>query len=327
MRSEVLQTLEVYKYACVSQVVCTEWNSAAIANIEAQIICDPALQRLHALIFHNAIKRDELQHFSKATQTELKLSTYKLIADIGSKNNELKRLSQTLKNTEIEVLLLKGLAFNDYIYNASAPRGSSDIDILVNRADKAKFVECFAQLATVVELKSKHTFDGLFEETWRATNSPTVYFDLHWYLSYPSLFQFDEKAIMQRSKPHSVYTDGNLRLLSDEDHLVYLATHLLKDCDFYHYGLIDCHELICQKQPNLALSFSIADNWGVKTGLYYLLKQCSDVLQTPISNEIMQAHKPHYLRNFLCRFTIIRIFSIPSKIEFIARPACRGIAL
>jgi hypothetical protein len=315
MRQDVINTLEVFRYACIHPSQNVNWDREAVKRIEETLLSHPKLERLHALIYQNAIARKQLDWFSAACQNKLKLSTYSLIADIGAKKSQISQLAQVLNDHNLNVLLLKGLAFNSYIYSDNSPRGSSDIDILIKPQDKSRFCELLQQMATVVEQKAADAFGGLFEETWIANNSNSVYFDLHWYLSYPSLYRFDGQAIEKRSIQHPFYQSENIRLLSNEDHIVYLAAHLVKDCDFFHYGLIDCHELICQQKPDLDKCFSIAEQWGIKTGLYYLLMQCKKNLHTPIPESVLVANKPNFIRDHLCLFAINKVFTKPSLLK------------
>jgi hypothetical protein len=315
MREELVNTLEVFKYACANQVQEVSWDREAVQRIEKQLLVSPKLARLHALIYQHAIERNHLDWFGANFQTKLKLSTYSIIADIGAKKNEISHVVQLLEGHDLTVLLLKGLAFNGYIYSDNAPRGSSDIDILINPQDKHKFCDVLRQVATFVTPNTEDAFGGMFEETWRVNNTSAVYFDLHWYLSYPSLFKFNTAEITSRSIKHPIYESEKIRLLSNEDHIVYLASHLLKDCDFFHYGLIDCHELICQREPDLSKCFLIAEQWGIKTGLYYLLKQSNELLQTPIPQSILMHNQPGFFRKKMCDFTINKLFTKPSVLK------------
>jgi hypothetical protein len=315
MREELVNTLEVFQYTCVNQAQKVNWDREAVQRIEKQLLVSPKLSRLHALIYQHAIERHHLDWFSSNFQTKLKLSTYSTIADIGAKKNEINHLAQLLEGHDLTVLLLKGLAFNGYIYSDNAPRGSSDIDILINPQDKNKFCDVLQQMATFVAPNTEDAFGGMFEETWRVNNTSSVYFDLHWYLSYPSLFTFNTAEMVSRSIKHPIYESEKIRLLSNEDHLVYLASHLLKDCDFFHYGLIDCHELICQQAPDLAKCFLIAEQWGIKTGLYYLLKQSNELLHTPIPKSLLMHNQPNFFRSKMCNFAIKRLFTKPSELK------------
>jgi hypothetical protein len=315
MCAEIESTLDVYRYACIRRAQGVNWDQDAIKRIEKQILSDPKLERLHALIYKNAIEHQQLDWFSSACQLKLKLSSYRLVADISAKKNQLTELTQLLAGHDINVLLLKGMAFNGYLYSDNFPRGSSDIDLLVQPQDKTTFSQVFKLLATPIVKKSKDAFSGLFEETWRSNTTQKVYFDLHWYLSYPSLFTFDGLEMVKRSIQHPSYRSENLRVLSNEDHIVYLAMHMTKDCDFFGYGLIDCHELICEQKPDLAKCFMIADDWGIKTGLYYLLMQCKKHMNTPVAEVLLHTNQPRYVRNDLCIYAINNIFTTPSKLK------------
>jgi hypothetical protein len=174
------------------------------------------------------------------------------------------------------------------------------------------FKNAFANLASEIEFKPQKNFDGLFEKTWQSNCKPRVYFDVHWYLSYPNLFDFDHSKITERSTAHPLYERQKLRVLSNEDQLVNLAIHLMRDCDFYDYGLLDCHEIIHSQNVDLELTVNIAKGWGAKTCLFYLFWLCNKHLNTSIAAEVLAHIKPNSAKHVLCKWLMKNLLVKPT---------------
>jgi hypothetical protein len=267
------------------------------------------IERLSGLIYRRAVLNGQFDSLPSGSKFMLKSNTFKLIADVESKKNIVNQIATALQGSNLTVLLLKGMAFNDLIYSTDSPRGTSDIDLLLMKSEKEALTKQLAPIAKKVEVPKKYVFDNLFEEVWSTKSSNRVFLDMHWYLSYPNLYNFDQQQIFERSIPHPFYKSENLRLLSHEDHLVYLAIHLTKDCDFYNYGLIDCHELITQFQPNLKRCFEIARGWGAKRSLFYMLRYAKREMSTQIDESILMINSPSVFHKWLSELLIKYIFS------------------
>jgi hypothetical protein len=313
MAKKVDDKMALIRYVATNPKSSEYLHHSNLDDIKETIINGPLAERLCALIYNRTKQCGHYHKLDVNTQLKIKLKTFALVADIEVKKNNILKLVEHLQSAGLKVLVLKGMAFNEMIYTSEAPRGTSDIDLLINKENNNIFEESIQALATKVTLNHEHTFDGIFEETWRANSLIAVFFDVHWYLSYPSLFSFDQEQIFKRSLIHPSYKSEHLRVLSHEDHLVYLAIHLMKDCNFYDYGLLDCHELICQYQPDLKECFKIAKSWGAKTSLYYLFLLAQQELRTPINNEVLSDNKPFVLKHWLCLGVIRYVFIIKSR--------------
>ena len=310
MTSKVKNKLSLYRY-----VVNHPETSEGKVDLETLLNqCEPfQIERLSGLIYRRAVLNGQFDSLSSSSKLMLKSYMFKLIADVESKKNIVNQIATALQGSNLTVLLLKGMAFNDLIYSTDSPRGTSDIDLLLMKSEKEALTKQLAPIAKKVEVPKKYVFDNLFEEVWSTKSSNRVFLDMHWYLSYPTLYNFDQQQIFERSIPHPFYKSENLRLLSYEDHLVYLAIHLTKDCDFYNYGLIDCHELISQHQPDLKYAFKIASRWGASISLYILLSVCREELGTHINSVILSQYKPNRVRLLLIDLALTHVFPKPTK--------------
>jgi hypothetical protein len=275
--------------------------------------CEPSqIERLSCLIYKKALLNGDFFLLPVTLKQKLKANVFALIADNECKKIVVKQLSEVLAGTNINIILLKGMAFNELIYGSESPRGTSDVDFLISEPERLSIEKYLTLIADKVSVTKTHSFDDLFEESWRAKKAERVFFDVHWHLSHPTLFTFDLADIFLRSVVHPFYKSQNIRVLSHEDHLVFLAIHLMKDCNFYEHGLLDCHELICQFNPEIELCFDIAKTWGAQTSLFCLLSVVKSKLNTPIDDSVIRNYSPNRLKRGLCMYLINNLFPRPS---------------
>jgi hypothetical protein len=312
MRKQTLSTLEVFKYASAQQCDVDYWDKKAIQRVGEQLIKDQSLGRLSALILQNASANNQLDWFSDTAQTLLKTTTTKLVVDVASKHHFIKQLVSLLESNDIPVILLKGMAFNHYLYDTNAPRGVSDIDILINPGHIERFKMVFSELASVIDIEKKYAFDDLYEQTWRSNNNQHL-IDVHTHLTNPILFDIDSEVIWKRSKQHPAYSTRNVRVLSAEDTICHLVTHMINDTDLFHYNLIDIQKLIFKEQVTLGLLEKTALKWGVFNATKFALQATHDYLASPL---LINNTQPHFLvsiRPEIASFVIKNLFTLDSN--------------
>ena len=186
---------------------------------------------------------------------ELRKISIQVIANYLEKRNFVKSICYKLERKGIKIILLKSMAFNDYLYTADAPRGATDIDILVNEHDFEEFVNILKGQNFLESYNKKRPFSNSHETTWYKRN---LYIDVHRHLINPYKFYIDNKILFKRSKPHSYYKSENIRVLSLEDNMNHLALHFQNDCYAYHHSLIDSDFILMNMQehsPNIDNEF------------------------------------------------------------------------
>lgn len=295
---------DVFKYASENQFQSNDWVADKLELFFTALPEEPSAERLAALIYNRASNRGHLKYCSTKTQVWLKQKAFAIIANVEEKKLVLHQLAKALTAQDPPVVLLKGMALNDNQYTSDAPRGTSDVDLLVGSHEKVAFEKILTKQANKIEVKTEQAFDHLFEETWQSNIKSRVYFDVHWYLSYPQLFEFDMVQLFERSVPHPLYKNEKLRVLSNEDQLVSIAIHMMRDCDFYDYGLLDCHEIICREKVDFDLTVNIAKKCGASTCLFYVLWLASNDLKTPIPPTLLMQIKPKPIKHSLCKWLI-----------------------
>lgn len=206
------------------------------------LIENPEYHHLAPLVVKN-LGNKQLEQY-KASLTLKKISI-QVIANYLEKRNFVKKLSKELEYRGLKLILLKSMAFNDNIYKADSPRGSSDIDILVNDKDINEILKILKSFNFVRSQKDDKPFTDSYESTWY---SGGIYIDLHRFLVNPFKFFIDTKTLFKYSIPHAYYNSENIRILSIEDNLNHLALHFQNDCYAYHHSLIDNEHLIVKNE-------------------------------------------------------------------------------
>ncbi|KXI27225.1 nucleotidyltransferase family protein [Paraglaciecola hydrolytica] len=298
MRDDVINTLEVFRYACSHQSQHVIWDQQALKRIEKQLLINPKLDRLHALIYQNAIERNQLAWFDASTQTILKKTTYSIVADIAAKRAFIQQLAAALEHKNIAIILLKGMAFNDVLYPTAAPRGTSDIDILIKPADKENFELVLKELAKPVKLDNEHPFDGLYEQSWIVLAGANQFIDVHTSLTNPLLFNVNYDMLWQTSYKHPTYQSENVRLMDNENTYAYLITHMINDTNFYHYNLIDIHELLAKNTLQPIIVEQVIREWGVSKASKYVRLSAETHLLTNFDPKYSASDKGGFFDSF-----------------------------
>jgi hypothetical protein len=311
MRKQTLNTLEVFKYASAQQSDTDYWDKKAIQRIESQLVKDESLGRLSALILQTALANNKLDWFSETAQRLLKTTATKLVVDVAAKHHFIKQLVPLLESNDIPVILLKGMAFNHYLYDNNAPRGVSDIDILIKPEHKQRFKMVFSELASFIDKEKKYAFDDLYEQTWRSNNNQHL-IDVHTHLTNPILFDINSEVIWERSKPHPAYSTINVRVLSAEDTICHLVTHMINDTDLFHYNLVDIHNLIIKEPVDVKLLEETALKWGISNAAKFVLQAGHDYLSSSLLIDPTQPHVLFSLRLKIASFIINKLFTLDS---------------
>lgn len=312
MREQTLRKLEVFKYAVTEQSAVTLWDKAAIKRIDGQLKKDVNLGRLSALILKNAVDNQQLSWFSQSTQILLKATATKLVVDVAAKKRFITQLVPLLEVHGIPIVLLKGMAFNHNLFDDNAPRGVSDIDILIKPEHKERFEALFTELATCIESEKKYAFDDLYEQTWRSKNGLHL-IDVHTELTNPFLFDIYLEELWQRSTSHPAYLTEQVRMLAGEDTICHLVTHMINDTDFYHYNLIDLHELLLNTEVDLKVLTNTAREWGVFNATQFILQVGNEYLNYTGLNADTAINSKVGIKAKIASFIVKYLFTSPSR--------------
>jgi len=231
-----------------------------------------------------------------------------VIKQMASKR-QLEQVLELFNKENIDVILLKGAAYADVLYEKESPRTSNDIDLLVKKEQWNKAKEAINTIMDPIEIKNEHPFDNLYESSFVPKSNVGDVIDLHSSLVHPVLFSIDEDEIWSESITHPRFNSRKVRTLSAEHSLVHQAIHAFKDMNFYKYNLVDTDRILEVFKPDLEKTKLIAKKWGAIVPLYILLDNCKQVMKSNIDNKSMKYMKPSIAALYITE----RLLASPSK--------------
>ena len=143
------------------------------------------------------------------------------------------------------------------------------------------------------------TFNTLFERAFLPYDNRGAIIEVHQGLTNPFIFKIREESIWGKSRIHPAYNSELVRMLSPEHSLLHLSVHAFRDLDFCTHNLLDAHEILSQWRPGENSLVETAEEWQAQKVLFYLLSNCSTVMNTPIPDTLLRALKPNKINNKL----------------------------
>jgi hypothetical protein len=276
-------------------------------------------QRLLPLLYAKARHLGIFKQLTEQTQRVLVQSLQQGIITELAKSKQLKQILEILSTQHIPVILLKGVAFSKLLYASDAPRTSNDIDLLVK---KEQWQQAQTAMDTIMVYKQKAIPDVLadvYEVSFKPLSKIGNILDLHRGLTHPGLFNITEQALWQNSVIHPYFNDTNVRTLSPEQSLIHQAIHAYTDMNFCKYNLLDSHEIINTLKPDIALTIEIAKDWGASVSVYYLLKNCIEIMDSKIDATLLHSIQPSKLRHYVADKLLRSKFAQPTATKKLIR--------
>jgi hypothetical protein len=299
------------KLACVS-----DRSNYSPAELDQAIVTLNSLpdyikvhQRIIPLLNSKARTLGVFEKLNERTKQLLIMYTQQGIISELAKSKQLKQILNVLMTQHIPVILLKGVAFNNVLYNSNAPRTSNDIDLLVK---KEHWPQAIKTIMDPLLKDKKEVFDDLYESSFVPKSQIGAALDLHISLIHPGLFTIEQKSLWQNSVVHPSFNEANVRMLSAEHALIHQAIHAFKDMNFSKYNLLDSHEIIKQLKPDLELTVKIADESGASLPCYYLLKNCVDIMSSKIDEQLLSNIQSSRFRQYAANKLLASKFAQPS---------------
>ena len=214
---------------------------------------------------------------------------------------EVDRIHAAFQGSNIPVILLKGAAYVMVGLPCAAGRTFSDIDLLVPHA----------HLTTAERLLNFHgwagghhtPYDQRYYRKWMHEIPPLQHIrrmtviDLHHaILPLSSRIESDPTPLFENARPLAGYE--NLYVLAPADMLLHSATHLFTDGEYNHgqRDLVDLDALL-RHFPAQDTGFWMeleqrAVRLNLTRPLYYALRYCHAILDTPVPERLMQGSGP-----------------------------------
>jgi hypothetical protein len=222
-------------------------------------------------------------------------------------SKELVSILSAFRKDGVAVIPLKGTVLTEVLYENPASRKMVDMDILVHPEDTVKARSILAELG-YIQMPEKPHWDHQFHEVPYCKQGAFPFFlELHQNLEDRRLVTVPEADIWRRSQ--SFELQGiSATVLSPEDNLLFLATHLCKHSDELLKFLGDIAELLKKYQDTLDWDYIVASarSWQTDIAVYYAARRAKDLLGAPVSAFNLAALKPGLWRRFLLGLLVSR---------------------
>lgn len=216
--------------------------------------------------------------------------------------NEIKVIDKILKKNSINYILLKGGAYNMFLYEGSEARCCSDIDILVLEQDYDKVLSLFETHEPASNIKTG-PLAGIYEET-RYLKKAGYQIDIHKNLIYPYIFNLCMRKIFEES-----IAIDEIKVMSIEWQLIHQCLHVFRDQDLNIYKVIEFLKLLklCNDKKKLEIMinetgvrniFEILMFHSGKRGMCdvdWKTRLCLKILYSEPRNSILKIFKKYFL--------------------------------
>lgn len=213
----------------------------------------------------------------------------------------------TLQSAGIETILLKGAAFNRYLYDPEAPRGMSDFDVLVH-PEKYKDAQLSLEkkgYRTVEQCENMFWLEKLQYNKGVANPETKFYLELHRGFAPPYLFDADLDRVFRDAVKISGDNGNTIHGLCAEDALIHLAIHMVKHISIAMHSIVDCHKIYTQHSIDSESLMKKSSVCGALTALYSLLKIARLTMGTPVDEMLLLRISPGGCRRWFAeRFYI-----------------------
>lgn len=194
----------------------------------------------------------------------------------------------------VDVIVLKGAALAEMIYDDIAARPMSDLDLLIHPQDLPVTRQILTGLGYApvgVEMQAGFTEEFRNEEIFYKGGLVDIYIDLHWRLIAPIYYQrtFTTDWFWETSLPAKINLAPAL-VLGCEAQVVYLCAHLM----LHHGGksLMWLHDIAAvirfyEEKIDWELVISKAKEYNLVMSLQRILLQIADEWHSPIPADVL----------------------------------------
>jgi hypothetical protein len=215
-------------------------------------------------------------------------------------SNELTNVLAAFNKHGIDTIALKGTVLAEIIYKNPALRAIGDIDILVHPRDIPQSRSLLNRLGYQQMPASPHWEHHFHEVPYYKQATYLILLELHWDLEDRRLVTIPEEEIWRRSQLFELNGIPTM-VLSPEDNLLFLSTHLSKQTDTLLKFLGDIAELLKKYQDTLDWDYIVtsARSWQTDVTVYYAMRRAKDLLGAPVPALSLEALKPSPWRRFI----------------------------
>lgn len=261
---------------------------------------------LGALIYHNWSANKITDNIPKAVTGKLKEAYHELLYRNITAERFIGRILRQMAD-EADIVVLKGLALLNTIYDSPGVRLFGDVDLLIKKEDFLKIEEIIEGLGGKIVKRSscETTYCFEFPENYRLKGD--LLFDISWEITSSRRFaaatKWDLGKVWERSVPVTI-GGVKLKTLSSEDTLVYLCYHLafrhlfqVSEVRWY----VDVHQLVSRRKIDWEDAVGQANSYGISTVVRTVLLLSRELLGTKIPERVFNQLKPRRPAKWIIR--------------------------
>ena len=207
-------------------------------------------------------------------------------------SGKLREILRPLGNAGVEVIVLKGVALAERVYQNISLRPMGDIDLLVRKKDLGSAEACLLELGYTRYVGNKADYQSYYRRYF--DRSKTIPLHIHWDLvRAPNAFEMDMEALFKKAERCKLAGMETL-VLSPEDTLIHLALHLF----FTHFfnigliGLVDIARLIEGAEMDWERVVMEGRKRKAAGCLYVVLYFVKELFQASIPDETLKKLEP-----------------------------------
>jgi len=245
---------------------------------------------------------------------ELKETYYYQAARNTLISRESEHVLQSLEKEEVQVIIFKGLALVDLVYNDIGMRSMADIDILVKRPDLNKLDSVLRAHGYRTQLK----INDLPRSSFNAQRNSLLYVSdrigavsIHVYWHIVNFLPY-KKNIAFKINMDSIWQDscivmlgqGRIRIFSTHHNIIYLCLHALQHSYKPLLLLCDINELVRLEKDRINWDnlTQEAISFGLSKYVYYGLYLTAEILEAQIPQKTLVALRPKKISIFEKKF-------------------------
>lgn len=215
------------------------------------------------------------------------------------KFNELEKVLRVFQDHGIPVIVLKGAALANSVYDSIGERPMCDVDLLILKQDRLRILSILETAGYQIESlppKKFHPFSNNLMGEISFNSKSGGKFDLHWELTNAEwvrkIIRLDMDTLWRSSQPLEINRVKTLQL-STVDTLLHICLHLMVSAYTHRVAERDIVALVNHHQPFPWQAFlERATDFHVKTACYFAIEAMAVNYRAVIPPDVIEALNP-----------------------------------
>lgn len=299
----------------MAKVTICELKEALSSQLDWNYILENALQHgITPLLYHNL---SEMVDVPEKVMEHLRMRYNANLARNMLVYNELSKVLNAFEHAEIDVIVLKGAALAETVYQDIGLRPFSDVDLLVRERDLQRAKKKLAELGYILdEDVSPERYNEEFGCDLYYTGKVNV-LEVHWDIMRKTksdrYAKVEIEEIWERAVPAKI-AGADTRVMSPENMLLHFCVHLPKHRYNRLIWLCDVLEVIEHTDIDWEYVIASAKKYRTRAYMYYGLHFTDVLLGCEIPEEVANVLKPPRIEIMVLSTVLKDVLSSERKI-------------